>query len=248
MRYLLVTEQKLGQLPEIGFTTSISGILHLVYSNIYFHIYSQRSMPSPLSDIYQVSKHHCASFLSSNSKSIAPFNLVHSNIYLMKHKYEVCQIFVNFFRLVKNQFGKSVKRIQSNNDTEYVNLEFSDLVTYQVIIHELTCVNIPQQNEVAKGKRPCSRSPMYLITQFVCTDHISLQHRSFIAAIDAIKIPALVQEAKKDSNWIQAMGEEMKALERNSTWDIVDKRVIGCRWIYTMKCKSDGTLNRYKAR
>ncbi|RDY01028.1 hypothetical protein CR513_15706, partial [Mucuna pruriens] len=38
----------------------------------------------------------------------------------------------------------------------------------------------------------------------------------------------------------------MKALERNSTWNIVDKakdkRVVGCRWIYTVKCKSNGTL------
>ncbi|RDX84125.1 hypothetical protein CR513_34878, partial [Mucuna pruriens] len=32
------------------------------------------------------------------------------------------------------------------------------------------------------------------------------------------------------------MKEEMKALEKNSTWKIVDrpkdKRVVGCRWIY----------------
>ncbi|RDX64345.1 hypothetical protein CR513_57108, partial [Mucuna pruriens] len=44
----------------------------------------------------------------------------------------------------------------------------------------------------------------------------------------------------------------MKALEKNSTWEIVDrpkdKRVIGCKWIYTVKCKFDGTLERYNAR
>ncbi|RDX81899.1 hypothetical protein CR513_37377, partial [Mucuna pruriens] len=44
----------------------------------------------------------------------------------------------------------------------------------------------------------------------------------------------------------------MEALEKNSTWEIVDrpkdKRVISCRWIYTVKCKSDGTLKRHKAR
>ncbi|RDY05308.1 Copia protein, partial [Mucuna pruriens] len=48
------------------------------------------------------------------------------------------------------------------------------------------------------------------------------------------------------------MKEEMKALEKNSTWKIVDrpkdKKVVGCRWIYTVKCKSDGTLERYKTR
>ncbi|RDX62452.1 hypothetical protein CR513_59211, partial [Mucuna pruriens] len=48
------------------------------------------------------------------------------------------------------------------------------------------------------------------------------------------------------------MKEEMKALEKNTTWEIFyrpnDKRVICCRWIYTVKCKSDGTLEQYKER
>ncbi|RDY02078.1 hypothetical protein CR513_14516, partial [Mucuna pruriens] len=48
------------------------------------------------------------------------------------------------------------------------------------------------------------------------------------------------------------MKEEMETLEKNSTWEIVDKPkdkiVVGCRWTYTVKCKFDGTLERYKAR
>ncbi|RDY13596.1 putative mitochondrial protein, partial [Mucuna pruriens] len=75
-----------------------------------------------------------------------------------------------------------------------------------------------------KGKRSCVKYP---ISQFVHTNHLSVQHQSFIAAIDATKTPTLVQ----------AMKEEMEALEKNSTWEIVDKpkdkRVVGCRWIYT---------------
>ncbi|RDX96269.1 hypothetical protein CR513_21093, partial [Mucuna pruriens] len=90
-----------------------------------------------------------------------------------------------------------------------------------------------------KGKQSCAK---YLISQFVCTNHLSIQHQSFIVVIDAIKTPTSVQEALKDENWVQAMKEEMKALKKNSTWEIVnrpkDKRV----------CKSIGTLERYKAR
>ena len=48
------------------------------------------------------------------------------------------------------------------------------------------------------------------------------------------------------------MNEEMSVLERNETWEIVeipkDKKAVGCRWIYTVKYKSDGTLDWYKAR
>ncbi|RDX60162.1 putative mitochondrial protein, partial [Mucuna pruriens] len=76
--------------------------------------------------------------------------------------------------------------------------------------------------------------------------------KSFIVVIDAIKTSTSVQEALKDENWVKAMKEEMMALEKNSTWEIVDrpknKRVIGYRWIYIVKCKSDGTLVWYKTR
>ncbi|RDY10983.1 Copia protein, partial [Mucuna pruriens] len=80
-----------------------------------------------------------------------------------------------------------------------------------------------------KGKRSCVK---YSISQFVCTDHLSIQHQSFIVVIGAIKTPTSVQEALKDKNGFKPK----------------DKRVVGYRWIYTMKCKSDGTRERYKAR
>ena len=39
---------------------------------------------------------------------------------------------------------------------------------------------------------------------------------------------------------------------QNNTWEIVDlpkgKKPVGCRWVYTVKYKSDGSLDRYKAR
>ncbi|RDY11178.1 hypothetical protein CR513_04190, partial [Mucuna pruriens] len=42
----------------------------------------------------------------------------------------------------------------------------------------------------------------------------------------------------------------MKALEKSSTWEIVnrfkDRRVVGCRWIYIVKYKSDGPLSDTK--
>ncbi|RDX79015.1 hypothetical protein CR513_40622, partial [Mucuna pruriens] len=59
------------------------------------------------------------------------------------HKFEVCQIFVDFFRLVKNQFNKSIKRLQSDNGTEFVNLEFSKFLKDNGLVHELACVNTP---------------------------------------------------------------------------------------------------------
>ncbi|KAL0416651.1 UNVERIFIED_CONTAM: Retrovirus-related Pol polyprotein from transposon RE1 [Sesamum latifolium] len=48
------------------------------------------------------------------------------------------------------------------------------------------------------------------------------------------------------------MTEEMEALRKNSMWKIVPlpegKKTIGCRWVYTVKLKPDGSIDRYKAR
>ena len=48
------------------------------------------------------------------------------------------------------------------------------------------------------------------------------------------------------------MQEEMRALKKNDTWDFVDlpngKRAVGCKWVFTIKYKADGSVERYKAR
>jgi hypothetical protein len=48
------------------------------------------------------------------------------------------------------------------------------------------------------------------------------------------------------------MAEEIAALERTGTWDLVSPppgvRPITCKWVYKIKTRSDGSLERYKAR
>ncbi|CAL2255213.1 unnamed protein product [Prunus armeniaca] len=51
---------------------------------------------------------------------------------------------------------------------------------------------------------------------------------------------------------MDAMNVEMDALNNNKTWDLVPlpqgKKVVGCRWVFTLKHKADGSIDRYKAR
>ncbi|RVW45829.1 putative mitochondrial protein [Vitis vinifera] len=48
------------------------------------------------------------------------------------------------------------------------------------------------------------------------------------------------------------MKEELDALTKNHTWDLVTlppgQSVVGCKWIYKIKTSSDGSVERYKAR
>ena len=48
------------------------------------------------------------------------------------------------------------------------------------------------------------------------------------------------------------MNEELDAFYKNNTWDMVDlpsgQSVVGCRWVYKIKTKADGSVERYKAR
>ena len=48
------------------------------------------------------------------------------------------------------------------------------------------------------------------------------------------------------------MNKEIHALKTNQTWEFVDlpkgKKVIGSKWVYKIKFKADGSLERCKAR
>lgn len=67
--------------------------------------------------------------------------------------------------------------------------------------------------------------------------------------------PSDINEALNSSDrnqWEDAMADELKSLEQNKTWDLVelpsDRRAIKNKWIYKIKTKPDGTIDRYKAR
>jgi hypothetical protein len=52
--------------------------------------------------------------------------------------------------------------------------------------------------------------------------------------------------------WTKAIEEEMGALLKNQTWTLVPlpqgKKTVGCRWVFSVKHKADGSIERYKAR
>ena len=64
--------------------------------------------------------------------------------------------------------------------------------------------------------------------------------------------PQTYREASTDPLWQIAMKEELDALTKNHTWDLVTltpgQSVVGCKWIYKIKTRFDGSIEHYKAR
>ncbi|KAL0560093.1 hypothetical protein IC582_000487 [Cucumis melo] len=100
-----------------------------------------------------------------------------------------------------------------------------------------------------KGTRSCTKHP---ICNYVSYDNLSPQFRAFTTSLDSTIIPKNIYTALECPEWKNAVMEEMKALEKNRTWEICalpkGHKTVGCKWVFSLKYKADGTLDRHKAR
>ncbi|KAB2634436.1 hypothetical protein D8674_038697 [Pyrus ussuriensis x Pyrus communis] len=84
-----------------------------------------------------------------------------------------------------------------------------------------------------RGKPPDRYSPdekiKYAIAKYVSTHRLSSKYQALVNTMDGIKILTKVEETLRDPRWTEAM-----------KWD--------AKWVFTIKHKADGTIDRYKAR
>ena len=71
-------------------------------------------------------------------------------------------------------------------------------------------------------------------------------------ALFSIADPICFEEAIKYESWQGPMDEEIEAIEKNQTWQLVNlpegKDAIGVKWIYKTKFDADGNVVKHKAR
>ncbi|KAL0312290.1 UNVERIFIED_CONTAM: Retrovirus-related Pol polyprotein from transposon RE1 [Sesamum radiatum] len=132
--------------------------------------------------------------------------------------------------------------------------------------HPLPIDPSPTSNPVHSPFPPVRRAqrshqkPTWL-SDFVCTFDTSSNpvitcyspaYLGFVASLSLLQEPRCYKQASTSPQWVDAMKHEIQALERNGTWEVVPlpdgKQTVGCKWVFKVKLKDDGSLDRYKAR
>ncbi|KAJ0592862.1 putative RNA-directed DNA polymerase [Helianthus annuus] len=92
----------------------------------------------------------------------------------------------------------------------------------------------------------------YPISNFVSYDNFTTNHKAFLTAITKNDEPKNYKQATQDTRWCEAMQKEIKALEKNKTWTLEQlpkgKKARDSKWVYKIKFKPNGEVERYKAR
>ncbi|XP_042962629.1 uncharacterized mitochondrial protein AtMg00820-like [Carya illinoinensis] len=64
--------------------------------------------------------------------------------------------------------------------------------------------------------------------------------------------PTCVSQAISEPHWHDAISHELTALMQHGKWELVPPsphyNSLGCKWVFRVKCKSDGSVDRFKAR
>ena len=107
---------------------------------------------------------------------------------------------------------------------------------------------VPPKRYSPEKEARSSRYPM----ANMAAGNLSPEAQAFATSLCSEEIPTTVEQALESKEWREAMKIEMDALNKNDTWEKCTlppgKKPVGCRWVFTIKYKPDGTIERYKAR
>ena len=92
---------------------------------------------------------------------------------------------------------------------------------------------------------------LYPISSTLSYDRLSTCHRAFAISLSVSKEPDSYAKVILDPRWQKAMQAEFDTLKANNTWVMCPlppgKVPIGCKWVYKVKLKANGSVDSYKA-
>ncbi|RVW39463.1 hypothetical protein CK203_101509 [Vitis vinifera] len=176
---------------------------------------------------------------------------------LMKTKDEMNLLFQNFHKMIETQYNA---KEDESRQFERVNQEVGELdMSGQQFGSEDVFTEIPNQSSSVEGVLNLEPDPFmkrlphrhnrgipkptyepelstkvkYPMSNYVFNHRLSESNKSFVYQLSTVAIPNSVQEALADPRWKAAMNEEMKSLQKNETWELVEcppgKKPVGCR-------------------
>ena len=81
------------------------------------------------------------------------------------------------------------------------------------------------------------------------------RYKDYVCHVTVDTFPETFKEAierEDGAEWQKAMASEIKSLEDNKVWKLCDlppgRKALPCKWVFRIKRKPDGTVEKYKAR
>ncbi|KAJ9540324.1 hypothetical protein OSB04_026830 [Centaurea solstitialis] len=141
---------------------------------------------------------------------------------------------------------------QSTVEPENENLRRSDRTKRQPKRLDSYVTEIPQSIDHSQPIANSGTSTVYPLSNFVSYNKFSSTHKACLAAITSHDEPKYYHQAVKNDQWREAMKQEIQALEESKTWTLEPlppgKKAIDSKWVYKIKYKPNGEIERYKAR
>ncbi|KAJ0615698.1 putative RNA-directed DNA polymerase [Helianthus annuus] len=123
-----------------------------------------------------------------------------------------------------------------------------ETITEKYVLPPRANRGVPPKRYSPEKEATRSKFPMANIAK----GNLSKEAKAFVTALCSEQTPSTTQEALESREWKEAMVTEMEALKKNDTWEKCalppGKKPVGCRWVFSIKHKPDGTIERYKAR
>ncbi|OMO52289.1 Integrase, catalytic core [Corchorus capsularis] len=169
--------------------------------------------------------------------------------YPMKFKYDVYLLFPKFKSLVENYFKTKIVTIFSDcGASPTTSTSATENATTMMPLINAELPQIPQAETLQQTESPQATNTGDLT--LVCAGS-SQTITETIPQLETVE-PTSSTTAIKDPQWKQTMLEELEALNRNGTWDLVPAptncTIVGCKWVFRIKRNVDGSIARYKAR
>jgi len=134
------------------------------------------------------------------------------------------------------------------NDAEQQDAKISSDDPIQVEAHNEP--NIPAAAPVEGRARRSRRQPIWM-ADYDKGEGLSDDDTAVVMLVTEDD-PVIFEEAIKSKRWRDAMKREMKAIEKNKTWELTDllkgMKPIRVKWIFKTKLKENGEIDKFKAR